>query len=80
MVLYEGDVLLLFTDGVSEAADPSGQEYGENRLVTLLSAHHSLPPQKLVETCWSDVATFRQGAARTDDMTVMVLKRSGESH
>lgn len=80
LVLYEGDVLLLFTDGVSEAANPSGQEYGENRLVALLLAHHSLPPQKLVETCWSDLATFRQGAARTDDMTVMVLKRSGERH
>lgn len=80
MVLYEEDVLLLFTDGVSEAADPSGQEYGETRLVALLSAHHSLPPQRLVETCWRDHVTFRQGAARRDDMTVMVLKRCGENH
>ena len=78
MVLYDGDVLLLFTDGLSEATDPSGQEYGENRLVAQLLAHHTLPPERLVETCWNDLKSYRAGAARTDDVTIMVLKRKGE--
>jgi sigma-B regulation protein RsbU (phosphoserine phosphatase) len=79
MVLYEGDVLLLYTDGVSEARNPDNQEYGEDRLVSLLQKHHTLSPEKLVEACRDDLTAFRAGVPKTDDVTIMALRREREA-
>ncbi len=79
MVLYGGDVLLLFSDGLTEARNPSGREYGEARLVSLLQTHSSLSPDELVEACRDDLRDYRQGAPKTDDLTIMALRREKET-
>jgi phosphoserine phosphatase RsbU/P len=70
-----GDVLVLYTDGVTEARNPADDEYGEDRLKELVRgvAHES--PQAIVDACVADVAAFRGAARRTDDITVMAIRR-----
>jgi phosphoserine phosphatase RsbU/P len=70
-----GDTLFLFTDGLSEAGDPAGAEYGTERLRELLCRHHGLIPAELVGACLDDLRRFCAGAPRADDLTVMALRR-----
>jgi phosphoserine phosphatase RsbU/P len=72
-----GDVLVLYTDGVTEARNPADEEYGEARLRQLVAgvAHES--PQVIVDTCVADVAAFRGSGRRSDDITVMAVRRNG---
>lgn len=70
-----GDALLLYTDGVSEARDRSRAEYGIPRLSDLLQQRHALSPKALVAACLEDLAAFRSGATREDDLTLMALRR-----
>ena len=73
--LAQGDVLLLYTDGVSEALDREGGEYGTERLADLVRAHRSDTAEGLVAACMRDLEQFRTGTARTDDVTVMAIRR-----
>lgn len=70
-----GDTLLLYTDGLSEALDGGGREYGVERLSALLTENHGLTPKDLITTCVNDVESFRLASAITDDVTLMAIKR-----
>ena len=70
------DTLLLYTDGISEAENKSGDEYGIERLSRMVRENHALPPKDLVSACLKDLAGFRDGAAKTDDLTIMALQRA----
>jgi sigma-B regulation protein RsbU (phosphoserine phosphatase) len=74
--LDKDDSLLLYTDGLTEARDPLDGEYGSERLLRLAGAYHSLAPKQMVEACLEDVTSFRSGAPRNDDLTVMAIRRS----
>ena len=74
--LQLGDALLLYTDGLTEARDSSGNEYGEDRLKQLASRVRNLPPQDLVTVCIEDLRSFRGSALVLDDLTVMGVRRS----
>ncbi len=73
-LLGPDDALVLYTDGVSEATDAGGEEYGD-RLAGVLTRHHGLPPAALVERCVADVAAFRGRAPAADDLTIMAVRR-----
>lgn len=73
--LDPGDMMVLYTDGITEARNPADEEYGEQRLMTLVRSMASAAPQVIVDTCIAALDTFRAGARRTDDSTVMVIKR-----
>jgi sigma-B regulation protein RsbU (phosphoserine phosphatase) len=75
--LAPGDSLFLYSDGLSEAQNPSGAEYGGSRLMRLLAARHQLRTQSLVAACLDDLNAFRSGAPKTDDVTIMILQREG---
>jgi sigma-B regulation protein RsbU (phosphoserine phosphatase) len=77
MQLFKGESLLLYTDGLTEAQNRSTAEYGEERLVRLLKEHHNLPPQVLTSACLDDVRAFLSGSQKTDDLTIMVIRRNG---
>lgn len=68
--------LLLYTDGLSEAAAPSSEEYGSARAARVASGPHT-DAEALIAACLADVAAFRGSARRTDDLTVMALHRTG---
>jgi sigma-B regulation protein RsbU (phosphoserine phosphatase) len=74
--LAKGETLFLYTDGLIEARDRSGSEYGGSRLAGLLADCHALPPRELAEACRQDLKNFLSGAAKTDDLTLMVVRRT----
>ncbi len=75
--LEPGDTLFLYTDGLSEAVNPSGREYGTARLSPILSRCRETAPGRLIEACLEDLSNFRDGAPKNDDLTVMAIHRVG---
>ncbi len=73
--LNPGDIVVLYTDGVSEMRNEEKEEYGRLRLQKLLIANNQLNAEELVEKIVTDVDTFRGEASPHDDMTTLVLKR-----
>ncbi|MCC6534276.1 MAG: CHASE2 domain-containing protein [Burkholderiales bacterium] len=76
--LAPGSLLVLFTDGVSEAEDPAGGQYGKERLLRCLTR---LPPdtsaQAALAAIHADVTRFVAGAPASDDLTLVVLRWLG---
>jgi serine phosphatase RsbU (regulator of sigma subunit) len=72
--LNRGDVLVLFTDGISEAMNPESDMFGESRLVQLVAEHGHLPVEELRERILREIEAFRAGAPQHDDMTMILLK------
>ena len=73
--LGPGDVMVIYTDGVTEAFDPQEREYGEERLQAWLLNHSDVLPPDLIEGVREDVLAFCGTARPRDDMTLMVLAR-----
>jgi sigma-B regulation protein RsbU (phosphoserine phosphatase) len=71
--LRRGDCLALFTDGVTEACDEAGEEFGEERLQELLMNGAKLSAAELRERIIAAVTEFGNGSF-CDDVTLMVLK------
>ena len=75
--LDPGDTLFLYTDGLSEARDRAGDEYGIGRLVKFVGERHALSPDALTAACLKEVKSFALGTSRTDDLTIMAIRRTG---
>jgi sigma-B regulation protein RsbU (phosphoserine phosphatase) len=72
--LQPGDLLVAYTDGVSEAFDPDGEEFGEDRLRAVVSAAAHLPAAGVAQAVVEAVNVFSHGAAQHDDITLVVAK------
>jgi serine phosphatase RsbU (regulator of sigma subunit) len=74
-----GEQLCLISDGVTEAREPSGAMYGDERVQALLQglAPRALDARALVEAVRADVESFVAGAEPADDITVLVLRWNG---
>ena len=70
-----GDSLVIFSDGVSEALDDLGSEYGTERLCRLLQVKCS-DASALIASCRDDLTSFRGRASKIDDVTLFVLNRA----
>ncbi len=73
--LNRGDVLVLFSDGVTEAADPTDDEFGEERLGDLVARMKDRPSEEIIEAIHNAVTSFTQGAPAADDITGVVARR-----
>lgn len=73
--LAQGETLLFYTDGVTEARNNQGVEYGSERLARLAGERHDLIPEELVHACLGDLSTFTNGSPRSDDLTIMAMRR-----
>jgi serine phosphatase RsbU (regulator of sigma subunit) len=71
------DLLVLYTDGISESRDASDRELGCDQLVALASTVPVESPVETGEALFSGVETFRGGAPAADDETIIVLRRNG---
>jgi sigma-B regulation protein RsbU (phosphoserine phosphatase) len=78
--LAPGETLLLFTDGVTEANDAAGAEFGTERLRASINGSASGHPTELLQTCVSAVTAFRNGTERNDDLTMLALKYNGAAN
>lgn len=72
--LRSGDILLLYSDGLSEAENPRGTQFSDEGVEVLLKSLAHLPPEQIVEQMLLMVKRFAQGAPQTDDQTLVVLK------
>jgi sigma-B regulation protein RsbU (phosphoserine phosphatase) len=73
--LGPGDVLVIYSDGVTEAASTAEEEYGEQRLMDVVAQHRTEPADAIVKAVMDSVSQFSLGAAQADDITVVVAKR-----
>ena len=72
--LGRGDLFVFYTDGISEAMNPQGDCFGDQRLVDLAERHAHLSPDDLCAAILGDVHAFAGNAAQHDDMTMVLLK------
>jgi sigma-B regulation protein RsbU (phosphoserine phosphatase) len=71
-----GDTLLLYTDGVTEAMNPAGELYGEERLSSLARRDHG-SPRALIDALIADVRRHSAAAAQSDDITLLAVTYRG---
>jgi len=74
--LGAGDALVLFTDGLTEARDGAGREYGEERLDEVLRGCTPAPAAEVLGSCRADLAAHLAGGRPSDDLTLMVVRRT----
>ncbi len=72
--LAPGDLLLLFTDGLTEAEDSQGNFFGEERLGELLVEYHSDPPEEILDKLLEQARRFAGKPDFNDDVTLVVLR------
>lgn len=72
--LGPGDLVLSFSDGVTEAINGSSEMFGEERLIELLQTNQSLSAAQLKDLVLEEVLAFTHGLPQGDDMTVLALK------
>ena len=73
--LDRGDVLILYTDGITEAENPDEEEFGEERLKDVCVRHRELPLVELAETLESELEAFAKGVPFADDRTFVMVRR-----
>ncbi len=74
MELRPGDVLILYTDGVTEARNQGEEQFGEERLYRVVKEKGHLPAQELLDEIYRRVREFSGGLAQRDDITVIIMK------
>jgi serine phosphatase RsbU (regulator of sigma subunit) len=84
MQLGAGDRIVIFSDGVSEAMNGAGDEFGDERLLAAIRAAHAtnddIDAPRLVDDVIAAVRVFTAGAAQSDDITAMVVRYRGPGH
>ena len=73
--LNSGDALFLYTDGLTDAVNLSGELFGKERLEGTLDGASSRTPAEIVDHVWSEILGYSAGAPAADDMTCLVLRR-----
>jgi serine phosphatase RsbU (regulator of sigma subunit) len=68
------DLLLIFSDGITEAANAAHEEFGSRRLEGLLRQQGHLLLGEIMERIFDEISGFEGGRARQDDQTVMLIR------
>jgi serine phosphatase RsbU (regulator of sigma subunit) len=74
-LLGPGDMVVIYTDGITEAANPAGDEYGLERLAGLCRTHLASGADRLAAALHKDLEAFAQGVPFGDDRTFVLLRR-----
>jgi sigma-B regulation protein RsbU (phosphoserine phosphatase) len=74
ILLDPGDILLLYTDGLTETSNSEGEMFGIERLSTFLSEMHEEPLQLIIDTIYREVINFAEGAALSDDISIVAMR------
>lgn len=73
MTLEQGDLLILITDGIAEQVDPSGAEYGDKRIASIIRKNRQRGMRELMDAMYKDLKEFRASQPQHDDMTMILL-------
>jgi sigma-B regulation protein RsbU (phosphoserine phosphatase) len=76
--LRPNDLFVFCTDGIFESSDERGSEFGASRAAAVVERHRDDPVQTIVDAMFDAVLQFREGAAQTDDMTVVAVRFNGQ--
>jgi sigma-B regulation protein RsbU (phosphoserine phosphatase) len=74
LTFHPGEVLVLYTDGVTEATNPSGVEFGRDRLAASVRAAAGLSAREMIKSVEKEVLDWTDGKGATDDITFFVIK------
>jgi sigma-B regulation protein RsbU (phosphoserine phosphatase) len=74
--LEPGEIVVCFSDGVPDAAGPSGEDFGETRLIEIVQSAKTRPPAEIVRRVMEAIDAHHEGVAKQDDITLVVLKRA----
>jgi sigma-B regulation protein RsbU (phosphoserine phosphatase) len=77
VTLVPGDVIVAFSDGVSEAMNEAYEEYTDERLIAAVHANRGCPPEALLDALLADVHRFYGRATANDDVTMVVVRYDG---
>lgn len=75
LILHERDIVVMFTDGITEARNKQGIDYGMERLEKFILKHNHLSAQEIVNALEEQIYAFSEGVPRHDDFTVIIIKR-----
>lgn len=75
-MLQPGDLMVLYSDGVTEAANPAEEFYGDDRLAATLTGVAGADERTAVSTLAQDVKTFADGYRQSDDITIVAVRRN----
>ena len=73
--LDAGDLLVLYSDGVTECINGQEEEFGEDRFIDVLRRHREKPALAIVDAATNALREFAAGAPPADDITLVVAKR-----
>ncbi len=73
--INRNDIIVIFSDGITEAMNENEEEYGEEKLKEFISNHLDEAPEIIIENILSDVRMFVGEAPQWDDMTLLIIKR-----
>lgn len=77
--LQPGDVLVIYSDGVTEAVSPTGEEFGPTRLYEVVSRNIDASAAGIRDRIESSLTKFAQGTSAADDITLVIVKRQAEA-
>jgi sigma-B regulation protein RsbU (phosphoserine phosphatase) len=73
--MRKGDILLLYTDGITEAANENAEMYGEQRLIQVLKANRHRTSKEICQIILEEVQLHNKLVEYSDDKTVVIIKR-----
>jgi sigma-B regulation protein RsbU (phosphoserine phosphatase) len=77
IALAAGDLVLVFSDGVTEAMNHAGEEFGDDRLIERFTARGKQSLEEVLEGLMADVKTFAGEALQNDDITMLLMRYDG---
>jgi sigma-B regulation protein RsbU (phosphoserine phosphatase) len=80
VTLEPGDLVVICSDGVTEARNAAGEEFGRERLIEAMTGCHGGKPEDVLERLFEAVRLFSQGTPQGDDITGLVLRYRGQPH
>jgi PAS domain S-box-containing protein len=75
ILLEPGGIAVFLTDGIPEATDGSYEEFGADRMLSLIKEHHMDPAQKIIDRLREEVLNFMEPTEQADDQTIVICKR-----
>ena len=72
--LKQSDMLVIYTDGITEAMNKDKEQFGEERLLRAIKKHGELAPQEFAATLAEEIAAFTGGEPQNDDITLVAIK------
>ena len=74
LILHDGDLLMIITDGIVEQTSPQNEEYGEKRIWEIFKKYKHTDLKNLKKELFTDIKKFRATQPQNDDMTILFLE------